>query len=288
MDTLMNIWYGIAGMLPFTWIKPLFMKNAFLAIILVSPMTALIGVHLTAFRMAFFADAISHSAFTGIALGFIFMVDPVIATAIFAVLVAFMIIRIERTSPLAPDSVISVIMSAGIAVGLAVASYRKTFMRDLTKYLFGDILTVSGTDILMLAVACAVCVAFITATFNRLTLLSLNEHIAVKRYPNVAISKLVFSLLTAVVVALCIKVIGMLLITSLLIIPVTAARLIARNIVSTVWFGMMASMTASIAGLIVSYYLDIATGPAIIIILSMIFAIAYAAALIMRTQRRTV
>lgn len=283
---VLELWYSIIGALPFSWLKPLFMKHALLAVMLVSPMTSLIGVHLTGFRMAFFADAISHSAFTGIALGFIFMVDPILATAVFAVLVAFMIIRIERTSPLAPDSVISVIMSAGIAVGLAVASYRKTFMRDLTKYLFGDILTVTGTDIILIAVLFAVCIAFILVTFNRLTLLSLNEAIAVKRYPRVGTAKLLFSVMTAVVVALSIKIIGMLLITSLLIIPVTAARLVAKNMIATVWIALGASLLASVAGLAGSYYLDIAAGPMIIIILSIFFAAAYGIALLVRVKRK--
>ncbi|MBI4976611.1 MAG: metal ABC transporter permease [Spirochaetes bacterium] len=284
IDVVFAFLYRLIDIVPFAWLQPEFMKNALVAVLLVAPVTALIGVHLTAFRMAFFADAVSHSAFTGVALGFLFAVQPVLSMAVFAVIIAIVVVRVERTSSLAPDSVISVIMSAAIAVGLAIASYRKTFMRDLSQYLFGDILTVTHTDILLLMAAAVVVAVFFVVTFNRLTLLSLNEHIAVKRFPRVAWTKLAFSLLTAVMVALSIKIIGMLLITSMLIIPAASARLIARNMRDTVWVSVIASVVASVTGLVASYYLDISTGPAIIILLSVFFAVSYVAALVLERR----
>jgi zinc transport system permease protein len=276
MDQIFTILYRLFDiLLPFEWAKPMFMRHAFLALLVVSPLSAMLGVHVTSFRMAFFSDAIAHSAFTGIALGFLFSVNPILSMTIFALLIALTIIKIERASQLAMDSIISVIMSSSIAIGLAIVSYQKSFLRHFQQYLFGDILTVTRMEVIVLLVVLLAATVFIALSFNRLTLLALNPYVGINRYRRVEMDKIVFSFLVAIVVAVSIKMIGMLLITSMLVIPSAAARLIAQNIRQTFWYAVVFSFFASLAGLIVSYYADLSTGATIIILLSVIFLGSY-------------
>jgi zinc transport system permease protein len=263
-------------LLPFAWAQPEFMRYAFLAVLLIAPASAMLGVHVTAFRMAFFSDAVSHSAFTGIALGFLMAISPVLAMVIFALMVGTIIIHLERKSNLAMDSIISVIMSLGVAVGLAIVSYKKSFFRELQAYLFGDILTITAEELMVLLLIFIVTGIYSFYAFNRLVLLGLHRQFAINRYPSADRDKVIFSLLLALVVAVSIKTIGMLLITSLIVIPAATARLLATTQRSAFWIGIICASASSVAGLIISYYADTSTGALIIILLSAIFMGAYA------------
>ena len=269
-------------LLPFAWLQPEFMRLALLALLLVAPLAAMLGVHVTSFQMAFFSDAIAHSAFTGLALGFLLSINPVLSITLFALLMALAMIKIEQSSRLAMDNIISVMMSSSIAVGLAIVSYRKTFLRDFQQYLFGDILTVTKTELGLLALVFVLVTLFIALSFNRLTLLALNPHLGINRYQRVALEKTIFSLLVAVIVAVSIKMIGMLLITSMLVIPAVAARLIARNIRQTFWYALGFAVAAAVAGLMISYYADMSTGATIILLLAGFFFCAYSVKIILK------
>lgn len=269
LHRLMNV------LLPFAWAQPEFMRNAFLAVLFIAPASAMLGVHVTAFRMAFFSDAVSHSAFTGVALGFLLAIHPLLAMILFALVVGMSIIHIERKSNLAMDSIISVIMSLGVAIGLAIVSYKKSFLRELQPYLFGDILTITPEELLVLALVLVGTALYSVYAFNRLTLLGLHRHFAINRYRSAERDKVLFSLLLALVVAVSIKTIGILLITSLIVIPAATARLLARDLRSAFWIGIACCTVASLAGLILSYYADSSTGALIIILLAGLFFGAY-------------
>ena len=277
---LMDVWLeplhrALQALLPFEWAQPEFMRNAFIAILFLSPASAMLGVHVTAFRMAFFSDAVSHSAFTGVALGFLLSVHPLAAMIVFALVVGISIIQIERRSNLAMDSIISVIMSLGVALGLAIVSYKKSFLRELQPYIFGDILTITSGELASLFAVTLFTVIYSVYSFNRLTLLGMHRHFAVNRYRSAELDKTIFSLLLALVVAVSIKIIGILLITSLIVIPAASVRLLAPDLRSSFWAGILCCTSLSLTGLILSYYMDTSTGALIIILLSAGFLAAY-------------
>jgi len=261
--------------LPFTWAEPVFMKNALIALVLIAPASALIGIHLTAFRMAFFSDAIAHSAFTGVALGFLFSVNPSISMAIFAIVISILIYFIEKKSNISMDNIISVIMSLGVAGGLCIVSFRKSFMRDFQSFLFGDILTVSQFEILFILLVLILIIIWSYQNYNHLSVMSLSQLLIIDKVKSRGLGKLLFSLLCAVLVAVSIKVTGMLLITSLLVIPAVTARLIAKSEGRVFWIAFMITAGMSLLALILSYQLDMATSGIIIVLLSACFFIAY-------------
>jgi zinc transport system permease protein len=274
-EIFLVIYHFLDIVLPFAWAEPVFMKNALIALVLIAPAAALVGIHLTALHMAFFGDAISHSAFTGIALGFLFSVNPSLSMAIFAVAISILIYFVEKKSNIAMDNIISVMMSLGVAAGLCIVSFRKSFMRDFQSYLFGDILTVSQGEIIVMFLVLVFIVIWSYINYNRLALMSLSPLLIIDKAKSRGLSKLLFSLLCAVLVAVSIKVTGMLLITSLLVIPAVTARLIAKSEGRIFRIAYMIIAGTSLFALIVSYYLDMATGGVIIVFLSVLFFIAY-------------
>ena len=139
--------YRLVSLLPFECLQAGFMQQALVALILLAPMAATMGVQVVSFRMAFFSDAISHSAFAGVALGLIFSINPHVAMPVFGILVGLGIMAVQRNSALSSDTIIGVFFSAVMAFGLAVVSRDNAVARDLQQFLYGDILTITETDI---------------------------------------------------------------------------------------------------------------------------------------------
>ena len=133
--------YRLVSLFPFECLQAGFMQQALVALILLAPMAATMGVQVVSFRMAFFSDAISHSAFAGVALGLIFSINPHVAMPVFGILVGLGIMAVQRNSALSSDTIIGVFFSAVMAFGLAVVSRDNAVARDLQQFLYGDILT---------------------------------------------------------------------------------------------------------------------------------------------------
>lgn len=178
MPDLSPLYELLARLLPFECMRMRFMQQALLGLVLLAPMAAAMGVQVVNFRMAFFADAISHSAFTGVALGLIFAVSPHWTMPAFGIVVGLAIMAAQRRSSLSSDTVIGVFFSAVVAFGLAVVSRDRNAARDIQRFLYGDILTISDGDILGLIVLFATLMAFQAFSYNRMLYIGLNPVLA--------------------------------------------------------------------------------------------------------------
>lgn len=265
--------------LPFAWAEPLFMKRALISIILIAPVCAAMGVMVVNFRMAFFSDAISHSAFTGVALGVVFGVDPKYTLIGFGILVGLAIISVRLRSSLSLDTVIGVFFSFAVALGIVILSARKGLTRDLHSYLYGDVLSVGNTEILGILALAVVCFGFLARYFNDLFLIGINEKLAMAHGVPVRALDYGYALLLALVVTVSIRIVGLLLVTAMLVVPAATGRSMANSVRSMFWWSIAAGIVAGVSGLIGSYYWDSATGATIILIGSGLFLIsqAYAA-----------
>ncbi len=260
--------YDLLGrIMPCACMQARFMQQALLGLLLIAPMTAAMGVQVINFRMAFFADAISHSAFAGVALGLIFSVSPHWTMPLFGLLVGLSIMALRRHSTLSTDTVIGVVFAAVMAFGLAIISREASVARDLQRFLYGDILTIGDAGILNLAALFAAVMAFQAWGYNRLLYIGLNPVVAQAHGVRVAIYQFAFAGLTALVIMLSIWAVGVLLITALLIVPAAAARGFARSAGSMFWWAMLVSITAAIAGLLISAqaWARTATGPTVVL-----------------------
>lgn len=259
--------YDLLNLLPFDSLRPRFMQQALLALLLLSPMTAAMGVQVINFRMAFFSDAISHSAFAGVALGLIFAVDPHLSMPLFGMLVGLGIMALQRHSALSSDTVIGVFFSAVMAFGLAVVSRNNAVARDLQQFLYGDILTISETEIRWLLLLFAALALFQFRGYNRLLYIGLNPVIARAHRIRVALYQYLFAGLLALVVMFSVWAVGVLLVTALLIVPAATARNLSRTAGGMFWWSILVSVTSAVAGLALSAqeWMGTATGATIIL-----------------------
>ena len=272
MEFIYNI---METLLPFTWVQYDFMKNALLAVLLITPLLGMLGTMAVNHNMAFFSDALGHSALTGIALGVILGIDnELISMVAFGILLALIITKVRSAGTASADTVISVFSSAAIALGLVILSVGGGFSK-YSSYLIGDILSVTSSEILILAIT-LVCVTIIWAfIYNKLTLVSINRELAASRGVRVAFIENIFVVLVAVVVMLSIKWVGVLLINSMLILPAACARNFSTNSRQYLFSSVGISLVAGLGGVISSFYLNTSAGATIVLISAILFFISY-------------
>ena len=272
MEVIYNL---LEVILPFDFMQYTFMKNAFLAILLVSPIFAIIGTMIVNKKMAFFSDALGHSALTGIAIGMLLgMTNINISMIIFAVIFALLLNFIKSKTTYGADTIISVFSSIAIALGLAILAQSGSFNK-YSSYLVGDILSISESEILYLFVAFILTFIFWFYLFNKINAVSLNSTLAKSKGINVKAMENIFAILIAVMVMISIRWVGILLINSLIILPAASSRNISMNMRSYHLFSIIFALFSGISGLIISYYTNIPTGPMIVIISGVIYFITF-------------
>ncbi|MRR09262.1 metal ABC transporter permease [bacterium] len=261
----MTAWQRLVALLPFEWAQYAFMQNALLAVICSSLLFALLGALLVNQRMAFFSDAIGHSAFTGIALGVVLgLGDPLWAMAAFAVLLAAAMTLLRRVTRASDDTVISIFMSFAVALGVVVLSRGGGFAK-YSAYLIGDLLSVTPPDIARLLGLIVLALAFYGALFNQAMFVGLNPSLAGSRRINVRLVELAFAVLVAVAVTVSIRLVGLLVVNALLVLPAAAARNAAGNVARYVGTALLVSLASGVAGLVASYFWATATGATIVL-----------------------
>ena len=222
-------------------------------------------------KMAFFSDALGHSALTGIAIGMMFgLANTNISMIIFAIIFSIILNYVKHKTSYGADTIISVFSSIAIALGLAILSSQGNFSK-YSSYLVGDILGITTQEIAYLAIAFVVIVALWLVLFNKLHTVSINASLAKSKGINVTLIDNIFVIMIAIMVMLSIRWIGILLINSLLILPAASSRNIAKNMRQYHLISVIISVFSGIAGLIVSYYFNIGTGPMIVIISGIIY-----------------
>ncbi len=261
--------------LPFSWADYKFMKNALLAILIIAPLMGILGTMAVNNKMAFFSDALGHSALTGVALGVLLGIkNEIVSLVAFGVLLALIITRVKNKGNASSDTVISVFSSTAVALGLLVLSYGGGFSK-YSSFLVGDILSVTADEILFLGIALIAVLVIWSLIYNKLLLISINRELAASRGVKTLVYENIFVIVVAVVVMLSIKSVGILLINSLLILPAATARNISRNSRSYLCFSVLASLICGVGGLIASFYLDTSAGATIVMALAVVFFVTY-------------
>ncbi|MCI9426732.1 MAG: metal ABC transporter permease [Eubacterium sp.] len=248
-----------------------FMRNAALAILIITPLFGLLGTMIVSKKMAFFSDALGHSALTGIAIGVLLHIaDTDIAMAVFAVLFAMALNFISSRSGASTDTVISVFSSCSVAIGLAVLSKNGNFS-NYSSLLVGDILSITKREIFSLFLLFLFTVFFYSLCFNWLNAAAIHRALAKSRRIPVRLMEYLFAVFTALVVTLSIRWVGILIINALLILPAAAGRNLSENMREYHFFSILFSLFSGFAGLITSYYTNVATGPVIVVFASALY-----------------
>lgn len=259
----------------FSWMQYDFMKYAFVAILIITPLFGLMGTMIVSRKMAFFSDALGHSALTGIAIGVVLGISNTsISMVIFAIIFAVLLNQISSRVVASTDTVISVFSSCSVAAGLAILSKGGNFNK-YSSILVGDILSITPQEILYLILIFAVTAVFWLLGFNKLLAVSLNRTLAKSRHIPVKLMENLFAVLTALIVMVSIKWVGILIINALLILPAAASKNISENTREYHFFSILFSLFSGILGLMISYFTNVATGPMIVIIASVIYFVTY-------------
>jgi len=252
-----------------------FMKNAFLAVLLVSPLFGLIGTIVVNNKLAFFSDALGHSALTGIAIGTLLGIgNPIISMSIFSILFALLLNSIKRSGIYSNDTIISVFSSSSVALGLVLLSLFSSFS-DYSAYLIGDILTIKTDELIYMSIAFGVTILYWLFCFNKLLAVSTNTSLAKSRNININLTETFFVILIAMIVTISIKWVGILIINSLLILPAAASRNISKNMREYHVYSVIFSIISGLLGLTAAYYANLAAGPTIVLISAAIFFITF-------------
>ncbi len=271
---MQNIYWFLDKFMPFEWLEYDFMKNAFLATILIGLLFGFLGSMVVNNKLAFFSEALGHSALTGIGIGVILGVsDTIYSMIFFAMIMSVCIWLIEKRKTISTDTVIGVFSSTAVALGLVLLSKGGNFNK-YSNYLIGDILSITENEIILLAITFVVTLIAWSILFNKLVLSGVNASIAKSRRVNADVLKLVFILILAVVVMISIKWVGILIINSLLILPAATARNISKNIRQYTVLSVVFSLVSCLIGLIGSYYMETAAGASIVMVSAVFFSIS--------------
>ena len=270
----MELWYALVDLLPFDWAQPgsmYFMKNALLAVLVISPLFGVLSTMVVHSRMSFFSDALGHSAFTGMAIGAICgFNEPTWAAVIFAVVFALLFNLVRRRSALASDTVIGVFSSTAVALGIFLSTLGGRSFTKFNSLLIGDILSVEPEKVALLAGILLVVLVLWGLSF-KLMLSAVHPALADSRGVKVFWQETVFSVAIAVVVTVSMTWVGLLVINSLLVLPAAAARNVSRTMFQYHLVSLLGAVLAGIAGLMTSYYVGSSAGAAITLYLAVWF-----------------
>jgi len=236
-------------------------------------------------RMAYFGDALAHSALLGVALGLMLSIHPILGVLAAGVVLAVTFTLLQKQQQFAADTVLGLLAHSALALGLVALGLMENLRVDLLGYLFGDVLALSWTDVLVIYGGSALVLVALLVIWRRLLAVTVEPELAQADGINPLLIRLLFSLLLAVVVAMAMQVVGVLLITALLIIPAAAARRFAATPEQMAILAAFTGAASVTLGLWGSLIFDTASGPSIVVAAMCLFLLANLAGLIVgKTQ----
>lgn len=253
-----------------------FMQRALLAGLLVSLLCGFFSVFVVLKRLSFIGVGISHSAFGGVALGYLVGISPMASAVLFSSAVALLIGFINRRGRLHEDTAIGIFFALTMALGIFFIGISRQYNVDLFGYLFGNILAVTRGDMIIICVATPIILLLVGAVFKELLFLSFDEEVAAVTGIAVGPIYYLFLFLMAVAIILAIKVVGIILVSALLVLPAATARQLTNNYRWLTFLSVALALISTVSGLFLSYYLDLASGATIVLFAGILFFLSFA------------
>ena len=247
---------------------------AWLAGLLLSLITAPLGAFVIWRKMAYFGDTLSHSALLGVALGIFLEIDPYIAVIVMTVILAMALVWLEHKTNYSVDTVLGIIAHCSLSLGVITISLLDNVRVDLMSYLFGDLLAINFNDVIFIGIGVVIIGGILAIFWSKLLSITISPELAQVEGLNVARVRLLLMLLTALTIALSMKFVGALIITSLLIIPSAIARRFARTPEAMVVYAIIFSIIAVSFGLLLSGIKDTPAGPSVVVCAGVLFLLS--------------
>ena len=250
---------------------PEFILMALLGGIGLALISAPLGVFMVWQRQSYFGATLAHSALLGISIGLFLQTNLTLSVIVVSLLVAAAVFAFSQYKQLSADTLLGILAHSSLAFGLVLISLQDNIQVDLMGYLFGDILSINRTDLMLIGLVSLLIATFYWRHWQSLLNLTLNNELAQVEGTSVKTVQFQFVLLLALMLALSMKMVGVLLVTSLLIIPAAAARRLAKSPEQMLVYSMLIGILSIVSGLAFSYQYDLPTGPMIVVCATMIF-----------------
>ena len=251
-----------------------FMQRALMGGVLTGLMGGMLGSFTILRQLSFFSEALGESALLGIGIGLLLNLDTSWVMLPFAVIFALCVAYFLEHTHLWSDTLLSIVCSSSLALGIIVLSFRDEYGGGINNLLFGDILAVRTPDLIFSAVLLTVCAGFIGLTLRSQILMTLHEPMAIAQGVNVSAQRTAFIVLLALVVGISIKAIGVLLISAFVVIPASAARMLSRRFTHYIIISAALGAVSAVMGMVLSALFDLPSGPSIVAIQMGIFLLA--------------
>lgn len=250
-----------------------FMQRALISAIAISVICSIVGLFLVLKRHSLFGDALAHVAFGGISLGLFIGVYPLWTAYIVAILSAVGVNKLRESTKIPPDSSIAVLLTSGLAIGVILISISGGFTLNLFSILFGNILLVSNDDVIMILITVAIVIPVIYILYKKLVLIIFDENQAKVSGLNVTWINTLFIILASITVIASIRLVGVLLISSLIVIPNITALMLGKGFKKTLFISCAMSVFSVVFGIVISYYSNLAPSGTIVLTLVSMFLI---------------
>ncbi|MBD1923166.1 metal ABC transporter permease [Microcoleus sp. FACHB-831] len=248
-----------------------FMQRAIAGGILMGLLGGLLGSFVTLRQLSFFSHAVGHAALVGIVMGTLLQLNPNLTllpfTLIFGLAVLYLIDKTNLTS----DNILSIVLSGALAIGVILSSLIKSYRGNLMGVLFGDILAIDNTDLILILLLLVGSSVFLLSTLRSQILLTLNPAVAKVQGVPVQLYRYLFVVLLSLAVAVSIKAVGILLVNAFLVIPASSAKLLSQQFTRFLWLSVILGALSSIVGMIVSGFFNFASGPSIVLVQFLLF-----------------
>lgn len=268
-----------------------FMQRALIAAIIVGVVCAVLGSYVVLRSMAFLGDALAHAVLPGVAVAYLAGTNMLIGALVAAVLVALGISAFAQHGTIREDTAIGILFAAALALGVLLISTVRTYATDLTHILFGDLLGVGRTDLFISAGLAVVVLTVVLAFYKEFLLVSFDPVLAHTLGKRPGVYRTVLLLLLAVTIVISLQTVGVGLVVALLVTPAATAYLLTRRLPAMMLVSAVIGVAASVLGLYTSYYLDVSSGAAVVLVATGFFLVAYVFAprrgLAWRLRRRT-
>jgi len=251
------------------------MQRALIGGIITGISCSLIGVFLTLRKESFISEAIAHSSLTGIAIGYLVSFEPIIFAFFIGILTAIFITIFQRKTEISSDAIIGVFFSFILSVGIVLLSFVKGYRPDLVSFLFGSILAISNLDIVISSIILIFFIIILLMFFKKFLYCSFDKIQAHISGINTFQIDLLIRIITAFIIIASIKMVGMILVTALIIVPASSAKLTSKSFKEIIYYSGIFSLFSVIFGLILSYFLNVPSGASIVIFTVIIFIIIY-------------
>ena len=252
-----------------------FMQRAIIGAVLMGILGGLLGSFVTLRQLSFFSHAVGHAALVGVALGILLNTNPTWMLLPFTLIFGVVVLYLIDKTDLATDSVLSIVLSGALAIGVILTSFIKGYRGNLMAVLFGDILAIDNTDLILTLLVLMASSVFLLSTLPQQILLTLNSDVAQVQGVPVQLYRYSFVVLLSLAVAVAIKAVGVLLVNAFLVIPAATAKLMSHHFNRFLIFSLVVGCTTSIAGMVVSGLFNLASGPSIVFVQFLIFVVVF-------------